>query len=169
MNERTIRKLDELRSIRLFANVSKHIEGDFQTVGGWNDAVKLGTSEKWQSVRLQIKNQIAEEVTKRDYWRSTEWNPVAEEVKNEVETFLAATIEPNEALVHLGQRFRNTVAWDMLMICMEAEFSDLITPMFYVPRLQPIYAAGHFPCDWAGPKLGNFWNGKLEAWKLIVY
>lgn len=42
-------------------------------------------------------------------------------------------------------------------------------PMFFVPRLLPVYSAGHFPCGWEGPKLNEGWEGELPNSRLIVY
>lgn len=169
MNQRTAEKLSELKSFPWFVNVGKAAGGDYLAVRNWNEAVELSAAEVWSSVQHQVKNRIADEVTQRNYKRSEEWNGIAAELRREIAAIVATSVEPLEKKLHLKPDFRGAVFWDMLGICIETEFSDLLPPMFFVPRLQPIYAAGHFPCGWEGPKLKEGWQGELPNSRLIVY
>ena len=169
MNQRTAHKLKELESYPWFVNVGKPLEGYHLPVENWQQAVDLSAAEVWSSVQHQVKNHIADEVTSRNYCRSEEWNKIAAELRKGIAIVEINSIEPVVRNFRLKPDFRGAVSWDMLMICLETEFSDLIPPMFSVPRLQPIYAAGHFPCGWEGPKLEESWKGELPNWRLMIY
>ena len=60
---------------------------------------------------------------------------------------------------NLPKVFEDTVQWDILGVCMEAEYADIFQPGFYASQAY-WYINGHFPCGWEG----KFPNGKL-----IVY
>jgi hypothetical protein len=49
----------------------------------------------------------------------------------------------------LPKCFLDTVGWDMIAICQELEFADLVPPRFFAERAK-WYLAGHFPCGWEG-------------------
>src|SRR5262249_31632568 len=49
----------------------------------------------------------------------------------------------------LPKVFGNTVRWDILHLCMEAEFADVYPPGYYASQAY-WYAHGHFPCGWRG-------------------
>jgi hypothetical protein len=52
--------------------------------------------------------------------------------------------------------FEDAVQWDILNVCMEAEYADIYPPGFYASQAY-WYVKGHFPCGWQG----NFPEGKL--------
>jgi hypothetical protein len=108
-------------------------------------------------------------VRQRSHDRAQEWNGIAAELRRLIAGVVARSVEPVAATFKLELDFRSAVSWDMLLICMETEFSDLVPPMFFVPRLLPVYTAGHFPCGWEGPKLNEGWEGELPNSRLIVY
>jgi hypothetical protein len=165
MNQRTLNQLKELKAFPWFVNVGKPAGGDFLVVPSWIEAVDLCVGEVWTSVQHQVKNQIAEEVTLKDYWRSEEWNDVAAQLEGEI----FAIVEPLQKSLRMNPRVGDSIRWDLFMICLESEFSDLVEPMFFMRRLKPVYAAGHFPCGWEGPKLDAYWQGGLLDWRLWVY
>lgn len=135
----------------------------------WQDAVESCASDTWSSVQLQVKNRIAREVRQKSYARSEEWNDIAAELRTGIADIVAASVEPLGKRLGLKPDLQGAVSWDLLMICMETEFSDVIPPMFFVPCLEPIYVAGHFPCGWDGPKLNEGWGGDLPPSRLIVF
>jgi hypothetical protein len=53
--------------------------------------------------------------------------------------------------------FGRTVQWDLLHLCMEAEYADVYPPGFFASHAY-WYIKGHFPCGWRG---GEFPNGTL--------
>ena len=169
MNIRTAKKLKELESFSWFVNAGQPSEGDYLVVQSWQEAVAFGAAEIWSSVQLQVSNRFTREVRQKSYERSEEWNEIAAELRKGIAAIVANSIQPVAKKFRLKQDFQRAVSWDMLMICLETEFSDLLPPMFSVPRLQPIYAAGHFPCGWEGPKLDEGWKGDLPNWRLMVY
>lgn len=169
MNGRTIQMMQKLESLRWFANAGQPTMGGHLTVQTWSQAVRSCASEVWSSVQLQVGNRFGREVRQRSYDRSEEWNGIVAELREAIATVTSNSIDPVAKKFDLNPDFQDAVSWDMLMICMETEFSDLLPPMFFVPRLEPIYAAGHFPCGWEGPKINEGLEGELPNWRLVVF
>ena len=169
MNQRTLQMLQKLGSIPWFASVGQPTTDCYLTVLTWQDAVDSCASDIWSSVQLQVKNRIAREVRQKHYDRSEEWNEIAAELRSGIAAIVANSVEPLAKKLRLKPDFQGAVSWDILMICMETEFSDVTPPMFFVPRLEPIYTAGHFPCGWDGPKVNEGWEGALPLSRLMVF
>lgn len=161
--------MQRLECLQWFGNVGQPTDGAGLAVQTWRQAVDSSASDVWSSVQLQVKNRIARDVRQRSYDRAQEWNGIAAELRGSIAGVVARSVEPVAVTFKLEPDFRSAVSWDMLLICMETEFSDLVPPMFFVPRLLPVYTAGHFPCGWEGPKLNEGWEGELPNSRLIVY
>lgn len=50
----------------------------------------------------------------------------------------------------LPKIFLDMVDWDILHLCMEAEYAEVYPPGFYASQAY-WYMQGHFPCGWQGP------------------
>ena len=61
------------------------------------------------------------------------------------------------------------ISWDLMFICFEEEYRDLVVPLFYIPYLDVWYNAGHFPCGIVGKKLPDDWDGRITDGQLIVF
>jgi hypothetical protein len=59
----------------------------------------------------------------------------------------------------LPKVFLDTVDWDILNLCMEAEYADVYPPGFYASQAY-WYLKGHFPCGW---------QGAFPKGKLVIY
>ena len=169
MNARTLQMLQKLESFPWFGKVGQPMTGGHLRVESWALAVESCRGDVWGSVQLQLSNCFAREVRQRSYERAEEWNGIAAELRKGIAIIVADSVDPIANKFRLKPDFQGTVAWDMLMICLETEFSDVVSPMFSVPRLEPIYAAGHFPCGWEGPKMNEGWEGTPPASRLFVY
>ena len=66
---------------------------------------------------------------------------------------------PVVAQVNLPSVFFETVNWDILHVCLEAEFADVISPSYYASQAY-WYVVGHFPC---------VWEGQFPVGKLVIY
>ena len=64
-------------------------------------------------------------------------------------------IEEND----LPKVFLDTVDWDILHLCMEAEYADVYPPGFFASQAF-WYVKGHFPCGW---------KGEFPKGKLVIY
>lgn len=64
-------------------------------------------------------------------------------------------VEENE----LPKIFLDTIDWDILHVCMEAEYADVYPPGFFASQAY-WYVKGHFPCGW----VGEFPDGKLVVY-----
>lgn len=97
-----------------------------------------------------------------------EWNPLCKELKLMICPFVEGLVSKVPLNDRDRRRVRDAINWDLLFICLEAHYQDIVKPIFYVPFLDPWYLAGHFPCGWDGDEFPAQWDGVIRG-QLIVY
>ena len=85
-----------------------------------------------------------------------QWSDVLAEVKPAAIALVQQKTERVVRESRLPQVFVHTVEWDIVHVCMEAEYADVYQPGYYASQAY-WYVKGHFPCGWQG----DFPNGKL--------
>jgi hypothetical protein len=157
MHPRTIATLKELEDATWFVNVGRREPvSNTGFVSTRNEALKNSERESWEALCLEAANQYRERLVERDMPRFSRWNSIVEEVKKST---IPLVLRKTQCVVDandLPQAFVHTVQWDILHVCMEAEYADVFPPDFYAV-LAYWYAQGHFPCGWEG----DFPKGKL--------
>ena len=87
------------------------------------------------------------------------WNDIVAEIKPISQALVREkakdVIEENK----LPKVFLDTVDWDIIHLCMEAEYADVYPPGFFASQSH-WYVKGHCPCGW---------NGEFPNGRLIVY
>ena len=169
MESRAIQKLSEIATWPLFQNVGKPTDLDVISVSKWKDAARLCAAPIWSSVQLQISNYLVREINTRNYERFAKWNDNTEQLRPKLAELvtsesLAGLTDPGSIPEVIG-----SAKWDLLMLCLSAEYADVLTPVFFITELEPIYRAGHFPCGWTGPAITEGWRGAIPDHKLYVY
>ena len=82
--------------------------------------------------------------------RLQEWNPLCKELRPPILSFID-TLLPKIPLKDKNLKdVKNDLSWDILSICLETEYNDIVDPIFYIPYLDPWYVSGRFPCGWDG-------------------
>lgn len=156
LHPRTVATLDRLRGVEWFHAVGKERKGPFVNVHSWAEAVQWCGSDDWRDLQLEAANRYCEQLVKRSRERFRTWNDVAHKVREVVIPFVK---EKTEAVIRandLPKAFQDSVRWDMIHLCMEAEFADVYPPGFFASQAY-WYVEGHFPCGWDG----EFPDGKL--------
>lgn len=155
MHQRTIATLDELEKVEWFCNVGKHDSARVKFLNAWGEALKSCESNEWQALCGEAANQYRSRLAERDMERFRQWNTLVREVKKTtiplVQRKTKNVVEEN----NLSQGFINAVQWDVLHLCMEAEYADVFPPGFFAAQGY-WYLQGHFPCGWEG----NFPQGE---------
>jgi hypothetical protein len=114
----------------------------------------------WENLCLEAANQYCERLFQRSReWFST-WNKVAADIRQPALDLVNRKVEPVMHEHSLPEIFRQSVAYDILGLCMEAEFADVCPPAFFA-ALSHWYERGHFPCGWEG--------GFPPKGKLVIY
>ena len=144
-------------------------DSNLVTVDSWDKAFRLCTGDLWASVTLQATNRFSYEVSMRDWYRGDTWNAITDAVKQDIYYLVDVRKIFHSIPTPWVEGFVNQVKWDILMISMETEFSDIYSPILYANILARWYRAGHFPCGWDGPMLESGWNGPLPPHRLYVY
>jgi hypothetical protein len=159
MQTKAIETLQELENVVWFSAVGSAQSKNIISVQSWQEAMLSCGSYEWEDLCLEAVNQFGMRVLERDASRYNQWNDVVDSVKEICIPFVKRKIQATVDQNSLPKEFEDTVQWDILHLCMEAEFSDVFPPGFYASQAY-WYSKGHFPCGW---------QGKFPAGKLIVF
>jgi hypothetical protein len=156
LHPRTRATLDELERAAWFSAVGQPVSGPCVVLGSWPEAVASCASLEWENLTLEAANAYAVQLARRNRVRWDRWNDVVKDVKPASEALVARKIRSVVDQHSLPKVFADTVSWDILHVCMEAEYADVFPPGFYASQAY-WYVQGHFPCGWEGA----FPEGKL--------
>ncbi len=169
MTSRAEAKLESIVRYPLLESVGGASSALVAAVDSWAAAVETCASRKWKTCRIMARNTLQRSVEERSWERSEDWNPVVRELRPHIRSFVASLL----VRVPVGERYRKALGddltWDLLGMCLESNYADIVTPVFYVPHLEPWYAAGHFPCGWDGKVFPDRWDGTIRDGRLIVF
>jgi hypothetical protein len=116
----------------------------------WGQAIEHCSSIEWENLCLEAANQFRERLVERSMDRFRQWNVITAELKQATIPLVQRKIEVVMRDNDLPKRFEDMVQWDILHLCMEAEYADVTPPDFYAAQAY-WYVKGHFPCGWHGP------------------
>lgn len=159
MHPRTTSTLAELEQKEWFANAGKHDSNRVIFLGGWDEAVKSCSGELWMDLCQEAANQYRSRLAERNRERFRTWNEHVRELKN---VTIPLVLRKTKKVVddnRLPKSFVDAVQWDILHLCMEAEYADVFPPGFFASQAY-WYLNGHFPCGW---------QGEFPEGKLLVY
>ncbi len=150
MHPRTTATLDELRDIQWFMNVGRNDTDAAKVLPDWASAIESCESSDWEDLCLEAANQYRERLLDKDLSYLDEWNGLVSSIRPTVTELVrektVAVVKANA----LPKSFIDAVAWDILHLCMQAEYADVQSPGFYASQAF-WYMKGHFPCGWHGP------------------
>ena len=159
MHPQTVATLNQLEEVDWFTAVGVKDTDAAIVLSSWNDAIKHCSSLEWENLLLEAANQYCERLVERSMDRFERWNEIVDAVKPAAMDLVSRKIKDVCQKHGLPKVFVDTVEWDILHLCMEAEFADVYPPGFYASQAY-WYTKGHFPCGW---------QGKFPKGKLIVY
>jgi len=191
-------KLDTIFAYPFFQSVGRPLPATVKAVDSWGAAVREATSRKWENCRLQARNVLSELLGFRErdmadkaealrHWqRREQWNPLVKELRPLIRSFVDALHLRTGIEAELAEKIKSDLSWDITGMCLEEEYKDLEQPPFFLPYLDPWYAAGHFPCGWDGKqfperwpekevlyldadRVGELWGDVLRRGQLIVF
>lgn len=116
-------------------------------LSSWDEAIEFSSSLSWENMRLEIANSFRKKLLEKAMVRYRQWNDIVDDVKTLTMPLVERKIGPVVKRFGLPQVFKDDVHWDILHLCMEAEYVDVCPPGFY-SGLAFWYANGHFPCGW---------------------
>lgn len=146
---RTIATLDKLEAVTWFEKVGVKEFVNVLHVGSWQEAMRAAASPNWEDLTLEMANQLREKILKVDKKRFEEWNEAVTTIKKFSNALVFDKTFAVLAEFSLGNPFLHSVQWDILHLCMEAEFGDIVEPGFY-HAIAFYYLKGHFPCGVSG-------------------
>jgi len=166
-------RLDRILKYPFFSAVGQPLLPNVSRVDTWPRAAKTCGLVKWSNSQLQAGNALQDGITdqfpKPGMWeRMQEWNPLCRELKRIICPFVEGLVSKLPLNDRDRKNVRDAVNWDLLSVCLEANYQDIVKPPFYIPYMDPWYAAGHFPCGWDGDEFSGKWDGVLSG-QLIVF
>lgn len=175
MRRETCEILGQLESVPWCASCGQTFvpRADWVAVQSFAEAEKSSLSDGWIAFRLMISNRMHRDVSQSDYGRFSQWNAVSDVVQRAVTPLIERVTKAWVRKSEPSKKDRISLTWDIQGMCMEAEFSDLLPPLFFLPRLFECYKQGHRPCGWSGPMIDEKWAGASTAplpdGKLLVF
>jgi hypothetical protein len=159
MHPRTTATHEELEKADWFACVGVKDTETAMVLSSWREAIEHCSSIEWENLCLEAANQYRERVLERSKERFNQWNDIVDQIKPVTDRLVRQKIEDVVCQQGLPKVFEDTVQWDILQVCMEAEYADVYQPGFYASQAY-WYVKGHFPCGW---------EGKFPKGKLVIY
>ena len=159
MHPRTEMTLAELRNANWFARVGSKDTGHAKVLSSWDEAIESCRSVEWENLCLEAANQYCERLAEASPAIFSRWNEVVEMVRPAAVDLVREKASAVVAQFNLPPVFIDTVNWDILHVCLEAELADVITPGYYASQAY-WYVVGHFPCGW---------EGEFPSGKLVIY
>src|ERR1700733_5759382 len=156
MHLKTIVTLDRLEEAAWFSCVGIKDTDVAIVLSSWQEAIDHCSSIEWENLCLEARNQYCERLVERSMERFRKWNETVDELKPIIIPFVKGKIEAVVRKHHLPKKFEDIVQWEILGVCMEAEYADVYPPGYYGSQAY-WYVKGHFPCGWQGA----FTNGML--------
>ena len=155
--EATIKSLESIEWF--FAVGEKVVTNNARFLTSWTEAIQSCESEYWQWLLMEAPNQYRTQLLKKSPERFRKWNDVIREVKLKTIPLVDRKIANVVQQKNLSKVFSDVVDWDILHLCVEAEYADVYPPGFFASQAY-WYMKGHFPCGW---------DGEFPDGKLVIY
>ncbi len=149
MHPRTTATLERLANVEWFTAVGVKDTDAAIVLSSWDEAIEHCSSATWEDLLSEASNQYCERLAERDRARFSMWNEVVGELKRVTVPFVRQKIARVVPEHRLDTVFEDTVQWDILSVCLEAEYADVYPPGFCASQAY-WYVSGHFPCGWKG-------------------
>jgi hypothetical protein len=175
MRSNTRELIAQLESFEWCANCGHLItkRADWVAATKLDEAKKSALSDEWLTFRLMVSNRMHRDASQVDHDRFAAWNTVVGEVHQAVTPLVDRVTRSWIGRGEPSKKERISIAWDVQGMCMEAEFADLLAPIFFLPRIFECYREGHMPCGWVGAMTDENWAGAstapLPEGKLLVF
>jgi len=162
-------KLNTVFDYPYLQSLGKSLRGDVTPIRTWTLATKECGSKKWGDCQLMARNTLFDSVQRKSWDRGQEWGLLADELRPIIVGFVNSLTSKSPIPEGAREKVGHTIAWDIMLICFEHEYRDLVEPFFYIPILEPWYAAGHIPCGWDGAEFPDHWDGVIRDGRLMVF
>src|SRR6516225_8284690 len=121
MHPRTSATLEQLEKADWFARVGVKDTTAATVLSSWQEAIEQCSSVEWENLCLEAANQYRERLLETSKERYRQWNEITAELKAVTIPFVQRKIETVVREHTLPKVFEDTVQWDILGVCMEAE------------------------------------------------
>ncbi len=162
-------KLQTVLSYPFFERCGEPLPKNVRALYAWQAAAREANSTKWGNCRLMARNALFDQVQRKSWERCQEWDPIVIEVRSLARAFISDLIGGMKVPSEFADEIQRNVPWDIIFICVEEAFSDIVRPVFHIPVLEPWYAAGHFPCGWDGQEFPEHWDGVIRDGRPMVF
>jgi|SRR6516225_7560022 hypothetical protein len=159
MHPKTLATLNKLEKAEWFSKLGVKDTDAAIILSSWREAIEHCSSIEWENLNLEATNQYCQRLIERSKDRYAQWNNIVLELKKTTVPFVQRKIEAVVRENNLPKVFERTVQWDILGVCIEAEYADVYPPGYYASQAY-WYVKGHFPCGW---------EGQFPQGQLVIY
>lgn len=146
---------ERINNINFFKNCNSDvcIEFDFviRRVNDWAEAESFFSSDEWEGVTLEFRNELTEYIHGKNKNIYNYWNEYAGDGREFIAENIEHSLSAYQVNNNLDPVFLDCVNWDLLNSMLYLQYSNVLTelPDFY-NKLLMVYEAGHYPCGWEG-------------------
>ena len=169
MTQETIDRLELVLTYPFLESCGKQMYANITPLKNWVVAATECGSRRWSNCQLIARNSLCRIVEERASERAKLWNSTVTQLRPRIVDFTDSLTSISELPVTLRRAVSGSISWDILFICMEFEYRDVVEPIFFIPYIEPWYKEGHFPCGWDGPEFPEVWDGVVREGRLMVY
>jgi hypothetical protein len=137
MKSNTVAILNELEHFPWFTHVGECMSDDVGKAEDWKQAEALCQTTVWASIELQVGNCLSYRVNRTNYDRFLQWNPTALQINDRIDQAISSQLKEVTARFGLGKRVAECIESDITLSCLEAEFSDVWPPIFFLNQVLP--------------------------------
>src|SRR5689334_16546012 len=131
MKAQTLATLAQLKDAEWFSRLGIKDVKTAIVLDSWKDALDPKRFRNWESLCLEARNRYTELLMTKNKSRFNRWNEALSEVTSVVVPLVKQKSEAVMRLNALPRKFEDTVRWDIMHLCMEAEYADVYPPGFY--------------------------------------
>jgi hypothetical protein len=157
ISSRAIELIEKLIQAPWFQHVEMPLEAESAVhVYSWQQAMELCLSYEWEDICLDASNGLSEILDRDHTDRYQQWNKIVHEVDDRLKSAIESVARRTIAEHGLPEKFEWVLVNTACMACVEAEYSDIVPPAFFM-EVASWYLAGHLPCGLTE----KYPNGKL--------
>ena len=92
----------------------------------WPHTAKKSDFKKWYDAKLVASNALQVSVQTKSWDRLQTWNPLTDELRPLINTYVSNVVDKISLNAEEAKLAKDHVSWDIMMICLEEEYKDLL-------------------------------------------
>lgn len=151
----------QIEQADLFACVGGPLDGPFDRVASWNEAIENWKGFSYETARVEESNELSNQLPKAHYQR---WNIIGRAIIERFDPLVERKIKEAFRLGRIPAGLlplkEKGLYADITFYAMECEYGEFVEPGGILCVKADLYLRGYFPCGW---------NGDYPQGRLVVF